>query len=766
MDSITALAAGGNEAVTEPSRPSRRANSAPQVSPLRPDPEFILSTIADELVVRFSAYQSDAAAGEAGAGLLRRAYAVAREAHEGQKRVSGEPYIDHPVAVAGLLLDLRLDAASISAALLHDVVEDTSVTKEQVEQAFGGEVAHLVDGVTKLSALEAQTKEDAQVGTYRKMFIAMADDPRVVLVKLADRLHNMRTISAMKPDSQKRIARETLDIYAPLAHRLGIWQIKWELEDKSFAILQPEKYQEISRQLALRRDAREKIIQRVIARLHQALDKEGIKADITGRPKHIYSIYRKMERKGVSLDQIYDQLAVRVIVNNVGECYQVLGIVHAIWPPVPGEFDDYIAMPKESMYRSLHSTVLIPGGQPCEIQIRTHEMHEVSEHGIAAHWRYKEGFGRSDASFEAKLAWLRGLIEWRRDLTDAHEFVESLKSDVLEEQVYVFTPKGKILDLPVGSTPVDFAYRIHTQVGHSCAGAKVNNRMVPLDYQLHSGEIVQVMTSKNARGPSRDWLNFVQTSGARNHIRRYFKRLHRDENVTAGRDLLEKELKRLGMSVPFEEIAQIAGVKTIEDLFAQIGSGDTTARTVAQKILSQRARSEDAALADIPQVAPQPDRTTDPKGISVRGVDGVLTRLAKCCNPVIGEPIVGFVTRGKGITVHRADCRQVINERDRARLVEVTWGEASPQQGYPVHVRIEAWDRVGLWRDISGTVADAGINIQEVQQVPTRKPDRAVLMTTLLIQSIAQLSTILDKLNRLPDVIEARREQSGLTPSA
>jgi guanosine-3',5'-bis(diphosphate) 3'-pyrophosphohydrolase len=765
MDSTTALAAGGNEAVTEPSRLPRRA-AAPQVSPLRPNPDFMRGPIADELVARFKAYPTDGAANDGGADLLRRAYAVAREAHEGQKRASGEPYIDHPVAVAGLLLDLRLDAASIGAALLHDVVEDTSVTKEQVEQAFGREVAHLVDGVTKLTALEAQTKEDAQVGTYRKMFIAMADDPRVVLVKLADRLHNMRTISVMKPESQARTARETLDIYAPLAHRLGIWQIKWELEDKSFAILNPDKYQEISRQLALRRDARERIIQRVIARLHQALDKEGITAEITGRPKHIYSIYRKMERKGVSLDQIYDQLAVRVIVNTVGECYQVLGIVHAIWPPVPGEFDDYIAMPKESMYRSLHTTVLIPGGQPCEIQIRTQEMHEVSEHGIAAHWRYKEGFGRSDASFEAKLAWLRGLIEWRRDLTDAREFVESLKSDVLEEQVYVFTPKGKIIDLPVGSTPVDFAYRIHTQVGHSCAGAKVNNRMVPLDYQLHSGEIVQVMTSKNARGPSRDWLNFVQTSGARNHIRRYFKRLHRDENEAAGRDLLEKELKRLGMNVPFEEIAQIAGVKSIEDLFAQIGSGDTTARTVAQKILSQRAKVEDAALANIPQVAPQPERKTDPKGISVRGVDDVLTRLAKCCNPVIGEPIVGFVTRGKGITVHRADCRQVINERDRARLVEVTWGEASPQQGYPVHVRIEAWDRVGLWRDISGAVADAGINIQEVQQVPTRKPDRAILMTKLLIQSISQLSTILDKLNRLPDVIEARREQSGITPSA
>jgi len=760
MDPTTATAALGADVAADSSRLPRRA-AAPQVQPLRPDAEFMQSPVANELVQRFGSYQHHSPELERDITTIRRAFAVAHEAHKTQKRASGEPYIDHPVAVAYLLLDLRLDVASIAAALLHDVVEDTSITKEQVELAFGREVAHLVDGVTKLSALEAQTKEEAQVGTYRKMFIAMADDPRVVLVKLADRLHNMRTIGAMKLESQQRIARETLDIYAPLAHRLGIWQMKWELEDRSFALLQSDKYQEISKQLALRRDAREKIIQRVISRLTQALEKEGIKADITGRPKHIFSIYRKMERKGVSLDQIYDQLAVRVIVNTVGDCYQVLGIAHGMWPPVPGEFDDYIAMPKESMYKSLHTTVLIPGGQPCEIQIRTQEMHEIAEHGIAAHWRYKEGFGRSDASFDAKLAWLRGLIEWRRDLTDAREFVESLKTDVLDEQVYVFTPKGKIIDLPVGSTPVDFAYRIHTQVGHSCAGAKVNNRMVSLDYQLHSGEIVQVMTSKNARGPSRDWLNFVQTSGARNHIRRYFKRLNRAENETAGRDLLEKELKRLGLSVPFEEIAQIANVKTIEDLFAQIGSGDTTARTIAQKILSQRSKEADEALADIPQITPQPERKTDAKGISVRGVDGVLTRLAKCCHPVVGEPIVGFVTRGKGITVHRADCQQVINERDRARLVEVTWGEASPQQGYPVHVRIEAWDRVGLWRDISGTVADAGINIQEVQQVPTRKPDRAILMTTLLIQSISQLSTILDKLNRLPDVIEARREQSG-----
>jgi guanosine-3',5'-bis(diphosphate) 3'-pyrophosphohydrolase len=765
MDAAISLAAAGTEAATEPHRSPRRAAVAPPTQPLRPNPEFASSSVATDLVNRLAAYQPKGAASQEHAALVRDAYAIAREAHEGQMRSSGEPYIDHPVAVAQILLNLRLDAASIAAALLHDVVEDTSVTNEQVAQLFGDEIAHLVDGVTKLTALEAQSKEEAQAGTYRKMFIAMADDPRVVLVKLADRLHNMQTISSLSVERQRRIARETLEIYAPLAHRLGIWQIKWELEDRAFAVLNPEKYREIAHQLAMRRVEREKLVQRVSSRLRHALEKEHISAEISGRSKHIYSIYRKMERKGVSLDQIYDQLAVRVIVDTVSECYQVLGIVHSIWPPIPGEFDDYIAMPKESMYQSLHTAVLIPGGRPCEIQIRSHAMHEVAEHGIAAHWRYKEGFGRTDSSFESKLAWLRGLIEWRRDLTDAGEFVDSFKSDVLEEQVYVFTPKGKIIDLPVGSTPVDFAYRIHTQVGHSCVGAKVNNRMVPLDYQLQSSDLVQVMTSKNARGPSRDWLNFVKTSGARNHIRRYLKRLNRAENEAAGRDLLEKEMKRLGLSMPFEEIVQICGVKTIEDLFAQIGAGDITARNLAQKLLSQRTKQLDDGLDQLPQVAPQPERITSPKGIQVRGVDGLLTRLARCCNPVVGEPIIGFVTRGKGVTIHRADCRTVLNERDRARLVEVTWGSSNPPNGYPVPVRIEAWDRVGLWRDISGAVADAGINISEVQQVPTRKPGRAVLMATLQIQSISQLSSIIDKLNRLPDVIEARREQSSLTPT-
>lgn len=722
-------------------------------------PQDILhSPTVDALIARIHSYAPAVDNDE-----IRRAYAYAYIAHEGQRRRSGEPYIDHPVAVASILLDLQMDIGSVIAALLHDVVEDTSVSLEHIEQTFGAEIVHLVDGVTKLSVLEAQSKEEAQAGTYRKMFIAMADDPRVVLIKLTDRLHNMRTLGATSREQQQRVARETLEIYAPLAHRLGIWQIKSELEDLAFKTLRPEKYREIAQQLLLRRDARERIIQRVIARLRQALDKEGISASISGRPKHIYSIYRKMERKGVSLDEIYDLLAVRVIVNEVGECYRVLGIVHSSWTPVLSEFDDYIAVPKESMYRSLHTTVLIPGGTPCEVQIRTQEMHEVADHGIAAHWRYKEGFGKSDTSFETKLTWLRSLIDWRRDMTDAFEFVESLKSDVFEEQVYIFTPKGKIIDLPVGSTPVDFAYRIHSEVGHRCVGAKVNSRLVSLDYQLRSGEIVQIMTAKTARGPSRDWLNFVKTSSARNHIRRYFRRQERDENITAGRDLLEKELKRLGLtSMAFDEIASSWGMRTSEDLFALIGSGETTARQVVQKVLAQQTVAPDNDLASLPNFTPPPQ--SDPIGIKVRGEGNLLTRLAKCCNPIVGEPIVGYVTRGKGITIHRADCRTILNERNRERLIEVTWGDETPR-GSTVPVRIESWDRVGLWRDISATIADAGINIEELQQVPTRKPGRTMLLVHMTIQSISQLTMILDKLNRVPDVIEARRECAGVTPT-
>jgi GTP diphosphokinase / guanosine-3',5'-bis(diphosphate) 3'-diphosphatase len=703
----------------------------------------------DLLVSRLKTYLP-----EANPYVVRHAFTFAYTAHHGQLRQSGEPFITHPVAVSHVLLDLHMDDSTIAAALLHDVVEDTGVTLQEIEDVFGQEIAYLVNGVTKLSVLEAKNKEEAQAGTYRKMFIAMADDPRVVLIKLADRVHNMRTLGAMSLEKQRRVAIETMEIYAPLAHRLGIWRIKSELEDLSFRTIQPEKYDETERQLLVRRDARENIIMGVIARLEEEMEKEGIQADISGRPKHIYSIYRKMERKGVGLDQIYDLLAVRVIVNEVSECYRVLGIVHSLWTPILSEFDDYIAVPKESMYRSLHTTVMIPTGSPCEVQIRTYEMHSIAEHGIASHWRYKEGFGKDDSGYEAKLAWLRGLIGWRREMTDARDFVESVKSDEFEEQLYVFTPKGRIIDLTIGSTPIDFAYRIHSEIGHRCAGAKVNGRLVSLDYQLQNGDIVTILSAKSPRGPSRDWLNFVKTSNARNHIRRFFRRLQRDENVSAGRHLLEKEMKRLGLIMAFDDICSLWGALSVEDLLASIGSGEPTARQIVQKVLAQRQGTHDD-LSQIPQITPV--SSEKPSNIQICGTGTILNRIAKCCNPVPGEPIVGYVTRGRGVTIHREDCRMVLNGNTNERIVDVSWGDASDAQGYPVPIRVESWDRVGLWRDITTTIANAGINIHELHQTEMRD-GRVVLSMFLKIQSIKQLTEILDKLNRISNVIEARRE--------
>lgn len=725
-------------------KPAHHSQSAPVVEP-------------EGLIKRLRAYHLDF-----DDTIVRTAFTIASAAHEKQQRSSGEPYILHPIAVAHILIDLKLDPACIAAGLLHDVVEDTSFSLEQLKTQCGAEIANIVDGLTKLKAIEGRTKEDAQAGSYRKMFIAMADDPRVVLIKLADRLHNMRTLQHVPEHKQKRIARETLEIYAPLAHRLGIWQIKWELEDLSFRFFDPEKYETISRQLQLRRDARERIIARVIGSLRHELDKVGISGEITGRPKHIYSIWRKMERKGVPLDQIYDQLAVRVLVNTVADCYQVLGIAHNRWTPIPNEFDDYIAMPKESMYQSLHTTIMIPGGQPCEIQIRTYEMHEVAEHGIAAHWRYKEGFGRkSEVSIDAKLQWLRNLIAWRREINEDHEFVETLKNEVLQEQVYVFTPKGKIIDLPKGSSPIDFAYRIHSDVGNNCIGARVNNRQVPLHYQLQNGEVVSIMASKQPRGPSRDWLEFVQTASARNHIRRWFRRQERSLNIAAGRDMLEREIKRLGMSISFDDVTEANNFKNIEDVFAAIGVGDQHPRELVRRVIAkQKATHADLdPLAKLPDTSPR--QVEAPKvGIQVRGTNDIHTRLARCCNPIEGDNVVGFVTRGKGLTIHRADCYNILHERDRARLMDVAWGASSDRKAYPVPIRIEAWDRVGLWRDITSTVADAGINIQAVQQVENRRAGRATLIATLMVDSLAELTTILDKLNRIADVIDAHRERT------
>lgn len=769
MDTLAPPLAPGSVA-PEPGRSSRRSVLVPAPTI---DPASAASPVADDLIVRLLSYMRHQSQGQNQELLIRHAFAFAYEAHKNQRRDSGEPYIDHPVEVARILLDMQLDADSVAAALLHDVVEDNkNVLIEHVEQLFGPSVARLVDGVTKLSALEARNKEEAQAGSYRKMFIAMAEDPRVVLVKLADRLHNMRTIDAIaNPERRQRIARETLEIYAPLAHRLGIGQIKWELEDRAFAVLQPEKFAEISEQVSQRRETR---IQQVIGRLMPALERENIKAEITGRPKHIYSIYRKMERKGIHLNQIYDQLAVRVIVehNEVSECYRVLGIVHQLWSPIPGQFDDYIARPKESTYRSIHTTVLIGNrqSQPCEIQIRTREMHIQAEHGIAAHWRYKENDrssrSRNDRAeknaYEQKLEWLRGLLQWKTDLTDAREFVDAVKRDELDERVYVFTPQGDVIDLPLGSTPIDFAYRIHSELGHSCVGAKVNNKIVPLEYQLQNGQIIDIMKTRSGRGPSRDWLNFVKTSGARNHIKRFFKRLSREENSSAGRTLLEKELRRLSITMPFDEIVNITSVRTIDDLFAQIGSGDITARAVAQKIMSHLVREQDQQLTALPPAPPLSSRSVS-TGIQVRGEGDLATKIARCCNPVIGEAIVGYVTRGRGVTVHRADCRTILNisEEDRPRLIPVEWGSQSKEQAYLVPIQIESWDRVGLWRDISGLIADDGINIDRVEQVQSHRHGRTVLSATLRITSVAQLTQIIDKLNRLPDVIEARRETNS-----
>ncbi len=700
--------------------------------------------------------------------LIRRAYALAAVAHEGQRRQSGQPYLDHPIEVALILLDLSLDTESIAAALLHDVVEDTGVPIEVIERFFGKQVANLVDGVTKLSGYENKSKEEVQAGTYRKLIIASADDPRVVLIKLADRLHNMRTIHATPPHKQQRVARETLDIYAPLAHRLGMWQMKSELEDLAFKTLQPDRYKEIAQGLAMRKEARDRIVQRVIAQLKEALVREGIKAEVTGRSKHIYSIWRKMERKGVPLERIYDQLAVRIIVddpnNEVGECYRALGVVHSKmnWTPVTQEFDDYIAAPKESSYRSIHTTVILPEGVHCEVQIRSRKMHEEAEHGIAAHWRYKEGFNtRSDKDYENKIRWLRELITWRNETTDS-EFVDMLRAE-FEERVFVFTPKGKIIDLPEGSTPIDFAYRIHSEVGHNCIGAKVNDRMVQLTYELRNGEIVEILTSKTPRGPSRDWLRIVKTPSAKNHIKRYFRRLEREENIAAGREMLEKELRRVGLThVSFEKLVELTSpsVRSVEDLFYQIGVDDINERKLVEKLLDSQAPPAPAP-APVPNPT-QPMAQVSASGeICLAGTGKIPSRIARCCNPIFGEPIVGFTTRGRGVTVHRADCRtlQHLSEAERGRLMPVCWGNgAVTNQTFPVPLRIEAWDRVGLWRDISNVIAEAGINITEVNHGKPRANGRMVLNVTVSLQSMAQLSPLIEKINRIPDVLDVYRK--------
>jgi len=702
---------------------------------------------------------------------IRRAAERARAAHAGQQRASGHPYLEHVLAVAGILNDLRLDQETIAAALLHDVVEDTQVTLEDLRTEFSDTVAQLVDGVTKMGQIsgyrladvgELKGREQSQAESLRKMLLAMVDDVRVVLIKLADRLHNMRTLSYLDEDKQRRIAQETLDIYAPLANRLGIGQIKWELEDLSLRYLEQDTYREIARLLDERRVDRERYIQRVVGLLQTELKKAGIEtAEVTGRPKHIYSIWRKMRRKNVDFHQIFDMRAVRILVDDVAQCYAALGVVHSLWHYIPKEFDDYIANPKDNLYRSLHTAVMGPEDQTLEIQIRTREMHRHAELGVAAHWRYKEGT-HFDPGFELKIAWLRQLLEWKDEEPSASAFVDRFKSETGSDRVYVLTPRGQVVDLAQGATPLDFAYAIHTDVGHRCRGAKINGRMVPLTYELHSGDQVEVLTTRQG-APSRDWLNpglgYLRTPRARAKVRHWFKQQDHDKNVAAGRASLDRELHRLGITgLNLDRLVQRFQLNSLDDLLAAIGAGDINSGQIAGAASELTAPAREDSPVAVP--VRRAERRV-PEGVRIEGVGNLMTHMARCCHPVPDDPVVGYVTRGRGVTIHRSDCPNILrlSGEDRERLLEVEWGGQS-RQTYPVDIEVEAYDRPGLLRDITAILANDRINVMGVNTVTSRQDYIARMQLSLEIADIGQLSRVLGKIGQLPNVLEVRRKVS------
>ncbi|MGQ0568690.1 MAG: RelA/SpoT family protein [Armatimonadota bacterium] len=695
--------------------------------------------------------------------VVREAYLAAARAHDGQTRASGEPYVTHAVAVAGILAGLRLDPTTVAAALLHDVLEDTGVEPEELRERFGAEIAPLIDGVTKLGKIEWQSREERQAENLRKMFLAMANDIRIVLIKLADRLHNMRTIAPLPDWKRRRTSKETLEIYAPLAERLGIGSIQKELEDLAFQQLEPEAYAEITHSLTQAESSRQDLVDRVVGVLYRELQRAGIKVDprhITGRPKHIYSIWRKLQRPkyaGQPIARVYDRLGVRVLVEDVKDCYAALGVVHAVWKPIPGEFDDYIANPKTSGYQSLHTAVIYEG-EPLEIQFRTHQMHEEAERGIAAHWKYKEGKTQTREA-DQKLAWLRQLLEWQKDLGDAREFVQSVRLDLFQNEVFVFTPKGDAIDLPAGATPVDFAYRIHTDVGHRCVGAKVNGRLVPLSQKLHTGDIVEITTNKTSPGPSRDWLTFVATSHARAKIKQWFKHERHQENVVRGRELLERELRRTGAVVAvmkperLNEIAGQFGMHSEEELLAAIGNSDVSLLHVAQALRGET--PAEPVEAPLPTSPPAPSGAVQ-GGVRVRGVDNVLMHFARCCTPLPGDRIAGYITRGRGVTIHRNDCPNIAFLRAHPeRLLEVEW-EISQDGVYQVEIEVEAFDRVGLLKDIMAAIADTKINALSVNS-RVRKDKVAVTNIVLDIRTVGQLHALMQKLEKVPEVFSVAR---------
>lgn len=692
--------------------------------------------------------------------LVKAAYEFASRAHQGQVRKTGEPFLEHPVQTAMILAGLQLDATTLAAALLHDVLEDCGVPLSEVEAKFGPEVSRLVDGTTKLGKLswrgDGDSRQESQVQNLRKMLLAMAQDLRVVFIKLADRLHNMRTLGVLSLEKRRQIAQETLEVYAPLAHRLGIWQLKWQLEDLAFRYLEPREYHRIARMVATKRVQRESFITEVVEILKQELEKAEIRGDVFGRPKHIYSIYDKMRRyaaQGRDFNDIHDLFAVRILVHTVSDCYKALGVVHNLWHPIPEEFNDFIANPKDNGYQSLHTTVMCKGTTPLEIQIRTYEMHRTADFGVAAHWRYKEG-GREEKGFEDKIAWLRQLIEWQSELS-SEEFMESLRTELLLDQVFVFTPKGEIIPLPKGATPLDFAYRIHTELGHRCIGAKVNGKLVPLNYELKNGEIVEIMTTKADRGPSMDWLNpdlgFVKTPHAREKIRQWFKKQERAQNIERGREILERELKRLGVTISsLEETAGLFNYDNPDDFLAAIGYGGITPHQLALKLVSE---PEDVS----PVVKPSSSKAISPGGIQVLGVGDLLSHLANCCHPVPGDAIIGYITRSRGVSVHRRDCINIQKVEDKRRLIEVSWGKV--QQVYPVDIQIDAWDRVGLLRDITTIVADAKVNIAGIS---TEYHDDIIsVFATLEIANMAELTHLLSRIQGVRGVISAVRASNA-----